>query len=428
MAIASACCRCDLRSTRRLPFADLMASSRVVMLDAYDHQDVTFGRVLQALPIARDPGRLPLISVVFNIDQALASEEHGDARLATGARLQSAHGRDVRVVRQCRGWRRCGDAPGVPVQPRYVRCRDHRALDVGFRDSCCAARSPTPGAALGAFRCHRQPTARCREWNQTARRIPARARASKQLIAAQIAVRPHALAVRAGDGFADLRSARRAQRRGCRDAARARRVAAGDRVGLLLERDLDCCCRRSSAHCRPARVMCRWIRRFRSSGCAYMIADAALKTIATTTDLRTRLGSVLAGKPHRSARRAPLPPAELPPKAAPLAGPREDDAYVIYTSGSTGKPKGVCVPHRAVVNLLAAMARRAGLTVRRRRPRGDDAVVRHRGARADPAADGGREMVLASREQAERRRSRCGALVEREGVTSCRRRPRRGAC
>lgn len=36
-------------------------------------------------------------------------------------------------------------------------------------------------------------------------------------------------------------------------------------------------------------------------------------------------------------------------------------AYVIYTSGSTGKPKGVAVPHRAVVNFLASMAREPGM-------------------------------------------------------------------
>jgi acyl-coenzyme A synthetase/AMP-(fatty) acid ligase/aryl carrier-like protein len=32
-------------------------------------------------------------------------------------------------------------------------------------------------------------------------------------------------------------------------------------------------------------------------------------------------------------------------------------AYVIFTSGSTGRPKGVQVPHRGLVNFLAAMAR-----------------------------------------------------------------------
>ncbi|MBD2344918.1 non-ribosomal peptide synthetase [Anabaena subtropica] len=37
-------------------------------------------------------------------------------------------------------------------------------------------------------------------------------------------------------------------------------------------------------------------------------------------------------------------------------------AYVIYTSGSTGKPKGVQIPHQALSNFLSAMKQRPGLT------------------------------------------------------------------
>ena len=51
----------------------------------------------------------------------------------------------------------------------------------------------------------------------------------------------------------------------------------------------------------------------------------------------------------------------LTPDAALDAG-LEDPAYVIYTSGSTGKPKGVSLPHGAVLNFLASMARVPGMT------------------------------------------------------------------
>jgi amino acid adenylation domain-containing protein len=56
-----------------------------------------------------------------------------------------------------------------------------------------------------------------------------------------------------------------------------------------------------------------------------------------------------------------------PLPADPLLDARpEDPAYLIYTSGSTGRPKGVAVPHRAVVNLLASMARTPGFTAQDR--------------------------------------------------------------
>ncbi|MEW9624686.1 condensation domain-containing protein, partial [Rhodanobacter geophilus] len=60
-----------------LPFARLLAAASNELLDALEHQRCTFGSLLQQLDIARDPARLPLVSVLFNIDQAL--EQEGEA-------------------------------------------------------------------------------------------------------------------------------------------------------------------------------------------------------------------------------------------------------------------------------------------------------------------------------------------------------------
>ncbi|HEV2621910.1 MAG TPA: condensation domain-containing protein, partial [Frateuria sp.] len=53
------------------PFARVLELSRDMLLDALDHQRCTFGSLLRQLDVARDPARLPLVSVLFNIDQAL---------------------------------------------------------------------------------------------------------------------------------------------------------------------------------------------------------------------------------------------------------------------------------------------------------------------------------------------------------------------
>jgi amino acid adenylation domain-containing protein len=47
----------------------------------------------------------------------------------------------------------------------------------------------------------------------------------------------------------------------------------------------------------------------------------------------------------------------------PLVGPTQQDlAYVIFTSGSTGKPKGVQIGHRALLNFFDAMREEPGIT------------------------------------------------------------------
>ncbi|WP_344146518.1 amino acid adenylation domain-containing protein [Kribbella yunnanensis] len=78
---------------------------------------------------------------------------------------------------------------------------------------------------------------------------------------------------------------------------------------------------------------------------AYMLGDAEPVCVVTDTD--TDIATVLValdGTPEQPAD-APLPQSYNPLQAA----------YVIYTSGSTGRPKGVSVPHRAIVNRLLWM-------------------------------------------------------------------------
>jgi amino acid adenylation domain-containing protein len=86
---------------------------------------------------------------------------------------------------------------------------------------------------------------------------------------------------------------------------------------------------------------------------AFMIADARLAAV---------LVDPLAPPPSAAARTLPVDGGPDAAEAEPAARARPGDpAYVIYTSGSTGRPKGVVVPHRAVANFLAHMAREPGL-------------------------------------------------------------------
>ncbi|MGA0557670.1 non-ribosomal peptide synthetase [Larkinella sp. VNQ87] len=58
--------------TESVRFIDFLKRRKSELLAAYDHQRLTFGRLLKKLGIARDPARIPLVPVVFNVDMGLA--------------------------------------------------------------------------------------------------------------------------------------------------------------------------------------------------------------------------------------------------------------------------------------------------------------------------------------------------------------------
>ena len=57
-----------------------MSATRTRLLDAYDHQEFTYGTLLRKLPIARDASRLPLIEVQFNLEKLGANVQFDGLR------------------------------------------------------------------------------------------------------------------------------------------------------------------------------------------------------------------------------------------------------------------------------------------------------------------------------------------------------------
>ena len=50
------------------------------MLGAYEHQEMTYGSLLQALRLSRDPSRAPIIPVLFNLDRAQTGFHLGELK------------------------------------------------------------------------------------------------------------------------------------------------------------------------------------------------------------------------------------------------------------------------------------------------------------------------------------------------------------
>jgi amino acid adenylation domain-containing protein len=52
----------------QLGFSDYLKQRRTYIFDAYDNQQFTFGSLVRKLNVARDPSRIPLVPIIFNID------------------------------------------------------------------------------------------------------------------------------------------------------------------------------------------------------------------------------------------------------------------------------------------------------------------------------------------------------------------------
>lgn len=57
-----------------ISFSEYLKIRKLELFDAYEHQQLSFGQLLQKLAIARDPSRVPLVPVVFNIDLGMTDD------------------------------------------------------------------------------------------------------------------------------------------------------------------------------------------------------------------------------------------------------------------------------------------------------------------------------------------------------------------
>ncbi len=329
----------------------LLETSRAATLDAYDHQQCTLGGLLQKLQLPRDPSRLPLVSVLFNLDTAIAETELSDDSLRVSVRgnprsfenfelFLNVSQIDDTLVLECQYNTDLFDAATVQRWlGLYVAALQRLAAD----DVCSLADALAPTDAERGLLARFNASAADHD----------RIQAVDDLIAAQASATPDAVAVVSGD-----RSMRYGELLARADALaqalQARGVGPGELVGISCSRNEHMLvamlgvlrCGAGYVPLDPS---------FPADRLAFMASDAKLRIIATDAGVEG---------PWRFPGAEPLPVDTLAPLQG-FQGPTrsvDDVAYVIYTSGSTGRPKGVLVPHRAVVNFLHSMKHEPGLT------------------------------------------------------------------
>ncbi|HEU0013606.1 MAG TPA: amino acid adenylation domain-containing protein, partial [Longimicrobium sp.] len=379
--------RADLSG--RPSYRALLRRVREATLDAYAHQDVPFEKLVDELQVERSLSHAPLFQAMFSLqnapDAAVALEgvavrehetAHRTAKFDVSLSLTEQGGELAAWLEYATDlW---DAATAERLGAHYLRLLDQ-----------ATAEPDRPLASLDlAGDDERRALA---EWNAAAAR-PGDAFAPVHEAFAAVASRtPDAVAV-AWDGgsltFAELEA--RANRLAHHLAAVG--VRPGARVALCLERSpemvvaLLAVLKAGAAYVPvdPEYPADRKAHLLRDSGAPVVLTHSWLVADLPRTDARVL--ALDAEAERIAARPADRPEGETHPDAA---------AYVIYTSGSTGTPKGVQVPHRALSNHMAWMARAFPLgadgAVLQKTPFGFDASVWEFWA---PLTEGGR-LVLA---------------------------------
>ncbi len=329
------------------PFRAVLKRVRTTLLDAYDHQDFTFGALLKKLPIPRDPSRQPLVSVVFNVDQTLSKDALAFDGLDVEFRSNPRHFETFDLFVNA-----VDGGGGTVLECQYntdLFDRETLLRWVGCLEVLLRGIVADPGQAIGRLPvlAEEEKHRLLQAWNETGRDFRPEA-TIHGLFAERAAAAPDAVALIGEQGtltYAELdrranRLARNLRRRG---------VGADVCVGLCLERSFDTIVALLGI-LKAGGAYLPLESNYPKERLAFMLEDARVPLVVTQSSLAATLpehGGATLFLDREAARLDEED--DLPVDGGATA---QSLAYVIYTSGSTGKPKGVLVTHRAVNRLV----------------------------------------------------------------------------
>jgi amino acid adenylation domain-containing protein len=332
--------------------AALVSASQSAMLDAFEHQRYTYGTLLRKLPLERNPGRLPLVNVVFNIDQVLDGDSLGFAgmsvELSSNPRSFENFELFINAVQEggelhleCQYNSDLFDASTIR---RWLMCYERL-----LRSSCESAHQSVGRLAMVS---DDERALMFESWASAERNWP---------VTQTLAPAFRAAAARHGDRTAVTLSGTELRYRELdelseRLAGRLRGLGVGPetRVGLCMDRSLELVVaivgvlKAGGAYVPldPAYPADRLAFMIGDSALATVLAHAASATVAHAAIAlaKTPTQLVLVDAPASGA---------IVETAAEVPCMPDGAAYIIYTSGSTGRPKGVVVTHANVMRLFA---------------------------------------------------------------------------
>ncbi|MDJ0793308.1 MAG: amino acid adenylation domain-containing protein [Woeseiaceae bacterium] len=334
-----------------LTFEDYLASRRAQALGDFDNQKFTYGSLIKSLRLGRDPSRMPLTALMFNIDQPLdgVDFEGLECQIGSNHRKFEAFEQFFNVA--------------VESDKVVIECQYNTNL---FEESVMRHRLESfqallqavvdaPGRVIEQLSIVSEPQTKMLFDDLGAgHRLEIRQPSCIAEFDSIVESAPDAIACEFGD--VSLSYSRLSElSNSLASALSARQIGPGDKVGLLLRRS-EMLLISMLGVMKAGAAFVPLDPEFPQKRLDFIIEDAGMSAVLVeddTIELTTE-----------QSRCVPL--AELMNdghEASDLRKPPEgkDNAYMIYTSGSTGRPKGVQISHRNLLNFLLSMADTPGL-------------------------------------------------------------------
>ncbi|HTE24871.1 non-ribosomal peptide synthetase [Flavitalea sp.] len=336
-----------------LNFSDYLKSRQKAILNAYDHQQFTFGSLLKKLPITRDTSRVPLVPVVFNFDR---STNNG----------VSFHGLKHKVINNPRSFET------FEIFVNIISSEDGLILQWSYNNSLFTA--PTirkfmsryetilrsivanPLLRIGDLAARFNLNTRFEyPGNQSASEYPRKA-TLVDLVNKQAASTPGATAISFNGS---VYSYQQVQVMSDQFAAQlnAAGTTSGDVIGLMVERS-PLVLIAMLAIMKTGAAYVPVDPEYPKDRIRYMLEDSSAKFLLTSQKYagsnNLTLTELLIEDLLKNMD-------ELSSSYSPKGITENDLAYILYTSGSTGKPKGVRIMHYNLVNMLFSFRQILGI-------------------------------------------------------------------
>jgi len=336
-------------------YRELLQRVRGTALRTFSHQDLPFGKLVEAVRPERDPSRAPLVQVnllVLDTETSPSSSiempglvfeeivlEEDVAKFDLGLAVLEGSNGLTGFVEYNR------DLFDRTTAERLARAFEILVDQVGRNpDLRVSELHLLEDAALHQV---------LHEWNDT--RVPEPVRPVHQLVEEQAARTPEAVALVTPEGSTTYGELSR--RAGLLAAWLSRQgIGAEARVGLCVERTADIAVGMLGVW----KAGAAWVPldpAYPADRLVYILEDAGLSAVVTRPGPAARLPET--GTPLLSLDDLEHEAVHPSPAGGRGAG-GEGLAYVIYTSGTTGKPKGVLVEHGNLAHALRASRRELG--------------------------------------------------------------------